>query len=314
MTRLPRRFIALGVLALLLLLVPLLTGSSYVRHLFILAFLYGVIASNWDLSQGYGGIFNFGHLAFFGLGAYTAAILSAQLGVNPWLAVLASALVPALSALLVALPVVRLRGIYVILVTFAFGQLCSQIIVSQARVTGGNQGLVGVPGLVAFGHDFGGDNKLAYYYLAFALLILSTAFLRWIIRSDTGLAIIALRDQEDYGVARGANLARTRLSTMVLSAIFTGLAGGFYSTYLGVVSPDVFSFSIVTTVLSMVLLGGLGTIYGPIIAAFVLTFLTELLVDLGPARYLIVAALTVAVLWLAPGGLYAGLHGRLKVR
>lgn len=308
-----RRLLMLGAL-LLLLLLPLVIQTSYLRHLFILAFIYAVIASNWDLSQGYGGIFNFGHLAFFGLGAYTTGVLTAQFNVNPWLALLASAALPTLVAALVAFPAVRLRGIYVILVTFAFGQLCLQLVVSQGQLTGGTQGLVGIPALMAFGHDFGTDQKLAYYYTALALLVVSTVYLRTVVRSDTGLAIIALRDQEEYSVARGVSLVRTRLAALTLSAVFTGLIGGFYATYLGVVSPDVFSFSILAAVLGMLLLGGLATVYGPIFAAFLITFLTEAMVDFGPVRYLVIAVLMIIVLRVMPGGLYSFIQARQGTR
>jgi branched-chain amino acid transport system permease protein len=288
-----------------LLLVPLLVDNSYVRHLFILAFIYAVLASNWDLSQGYGGIFNFGHLAFFGLGAYSSGILVKQLEWNPWLALAVSGIVPVLAALLVGLPVVRLKGIYVVLVTFAFGQLCLQLILSQSSLTGGSQGLVSIRGLELAGYSFSGDGKLGYYYVGLLLLLLSTLYLRGLVRSDFGLSIQALRDQEDYAIARGISLAHTRLLTLMASALFTGIAGGFYAIYLGVVSPDVFSFTITSTVLGMLLLGGLSTLYGPIMASFIITFGSEALVSLGPVRFLIIAGLTILVLRLLPGGLYS---------
>ncbi len=299
-----RRVLGLAALACLL-LVPLLVDNSYLRHLFILAFIYAVLASNWDFSQGYAGIFNFGHLAFFGLGAYSSGILIKQLEWNPWLALAVSGVVPVAAAFLVGLPVVRLKGIYVVLVTFAFGQLCLQIILSQSGLTGGSQGLVSVKALELAGHSFSEDGKLGYYYLGLILLLVSTSYLRWLVRSDFGLSVQALRDQEDYAIARGISLPYTRLLTLMASAVFTGIAGGFYTIYLGVVSPDVFSFTITSAVLGMLLLGGLATIYGPILAAFIITFGSEALIGLGATRYLIIAGLTVVVLRLFPGGLYS---------
>lgn len=296
----------LGLVALAgLLLVPLVADNTYVRHLFILAFIYAILASNWDFSQGYGGIFNFGHLAFFGLGAYSSGILIKQFEWNPWLALLVSGLVPVFAALLVGLPVVRLKGIYVVLVTFAFGQLCLQLILSQSNLTGGSQGLVSIGGLVLAGHSFATDSKLGYYYIGLVLLLVSTLYLRWLVHSDFGLSVQALRDQEDYAMARGISLPYTRLFTLMASALFTGTAGGFYAIYLGVVSPDVFSFTITSTVLGMLLLGGLSTLYGPILAAFIITFGSEALVSLGVIRFLIIAGLTILVLRLLPGGLYS---------
>ena len=300
----PLPLVLLLLLLAFLLVAPWVFPSSYVRHLFILAFIYAIVASNWDLSQGYGGIFNFGHLAFFALGGYTSAILAKNFEVNPWLAVLAAGVIPALASLLIVLPVVRLKGIYVILVTFAFSQLCLQLVLSQAKVTGGSSGIVLVPPLGLGSYDFSTDTKLAYYFTALLLLIISTVFLRYLVNSDFGLSVQALRDNEDYAIARGVPLARTRLLTLVLSSIFTGLAGGFYSIYLRVISPDIFSFGLMSTVLGMLLLGGLSTIYGSILAALILTFVSEALIGLGPVRHLIIASLMVLVLRMLPGGLY----------
>lgn len=340
------RPIAFALILLGLALVPVFVTDAYIRHLFIISFIYAIVASNWDLTLGYCGIFNFGHLTFFGIGVYTTAILSKLLGVDPWLAIPAAALPAVIAAVIVAAPVVRLSGIYVVLVTFAFGQLVLQFILSQSGITGGASGIVRIPGLEipapviqfvtgdpeARAYRFIRDYKLGYYYVGLSLLVASTVFLRLVVNSPFGRSIEALRDNEEYARARGISIARQRMMTLAASAIFTAVAGGFYAIYLRVASPEVFGFSTLTLALSMVLVGGIATTYGPIIAAIVLTGVLEGLTLVEPMnqgeafaplvavnnllaeqemRFLLIAVAMVAVLAIAPRGLSV-LVGRLR--
>ena len=220
-----------------LIVLPLVVPSPYIRHLLIVAFLYGIVASNWDLSMGYGGIFNFGHIAFFALGVYASAILSKSFGITPWATIPMAGVVGVIAALIVSLPVLRLKGIYVVLVTFAFSQLCLQLILSQSEVTGGSLGMPLLPPLKLGDYNFARDGKFGYYYVALFLLVASTVYLHRLVRSHFGVSMVALRDNEDYAISRGISLARQRLLTLASSALFTGIAGGFYATYLRVASP-----------------------------------------------------------------------------
>ena len=289
----------------LLAAVPLLFDGSYLRHLFIIAMIYAVVASSWDLSLGYGGLFNFAHLTFFGVGAYGSAILSKVVGLPPLFTVPAGGLVAILAAVVVFVPIQRLRGIYIILVTFAFTQLVSQIVISQAEITGGSIGMTFLPPIEIFGYNLARDGKFGYFYLALALLVASTVCLRRFVTSATGLALVALRDNEDYAVVRGVSRARTHLLTLVTSAAFTGIAGGLYATYLRTASPNVFGFDLLALVLSMLLVGGSGTLFGAVMAAFLLTFVSEAMAGLGAWRHLIISAMIVVVMLFYPGGLFA---------
>jgi branched-chain amino acid transport system permease protein len=288
---------------LLLLVAPMVLTGSYTRHLLIVSLIYAIVAANWDLSLGYAGLFNFAHLAFFGIGLYVSAILTKLVGIDPWLAMPLAGLCTAAAAALVSLPVIRLRGIYVVLVTFAFGQLVQQIVLSQADVTGGSQGMVMVPPLRIGTYNFARDGKLAYCYAAIALFTVSLGLLYWLVHSRVGLAIRAVRDDESYAAARGLSLARTHFLAIFLSAPLTGVAGAFFGAYSRVASTEVFGFGTLSLVLSMVLLGGTGTLFGPVVAAFVLTFVSEALVDLGLWRFLLISGGMIVVLVLFPGGL-----------
>lgn len=296
--------LALGFVVLALL--PLVFTDTYSRHILIMAFIYAVIASNWDLSLGYGGVFNFSHLALFGIGVYAYGLLTKLVGLDPWLALAVSGAIATLAAILVTIPILRLKGIYIILVTFGFAQLVMQVILSQSEITGGTQGMVRIPGLYWFGHNMVRDGKLAYFFIALALLGASTVFLRAIVRSRIGAGIVALRDNEEYAISRGISLVRQRMITLAASAFFTGVAGAFYAAYQRNASVDVFGMSLSTIILSMVLLGGTSTIYGAILASFVLTVFAELMADFGAWRPIITALLIIAVMLAYPTGL-AGL-------
>lgn len=300
------RMLALLAGFILLALLPLVVQDSYLRHLFITAFIFAVIASNWDLSLGYAGLFNFGHLAFFATGVYTAGIAAKGFGIDPWLAIPMGGVTAALAALLVSAPVVRLKGIYVVLVTFAFGQLLMQLILSQSQLTGGAEGMVRIPYLQIGEYKFIRDYKLGYYYVGLGILAVSTVYLLWLVRSPFGRSLLALRDNEDYARARGVSITRQRVLALMLSAIFPGIVGGFFAVYLRVASPEVLSFGTLSLALSMVLIGGTGTIIGPIIAAFLLIFTTEAMAGIRgmeEARFLIVAVGMILILRFRPGGL-----------
>lgn len=300
--------LALAVLAIL----PVFVTDSYTRHLFILAFVYAVVASNWDLSLGYAGLFNFGHLTFFAVGVYTSAIAAKTWGVDPWLAIPMGGVTAAITALIVSLPVARLKGIYVVLVTFGFSQLVLQLILSQSQITGGAGGMVRIPGLEIGDYRFIRDFKFGYYYVALGLLVIATIYLLMLAKLPFGKSLLAVRDNEDYAQARGISVARQRVLALVASAIFPGIAGGFFAIYLRVAAPEVLSFGTLSLALSMVLIGGTATIIGPIIAALVLTFATEAMAGIRgmeEARFIVVAVGMILILRFAPGGL-ARIWGR----
>lgn len=285
-------------------LAPQIFRGSVIQNLAVLSLLYAVVASNWDLTLGYAGIFNFAHVAFFGVGCYVAAISSLQFGVPSWVDLLLAVAVVAVMSGITSALALRLRGIYVALVTFALTELCVAVINSQKDITGGPLGLAGVPDLTIGKFAFSADGR-AYFYAAELLLIASTLAMRWLANSDFGMSLVALRDFEDYAVSRGVPAMRQRVVAIVASGVFTSLAGALYAHYLSVASPDIFSFSLTTLLLSMVLVGGAATTYGPIVAALVLTVVTEELAGIGNLRFMVIAVLIVLTLRFLPGGVWS---------
>jgi branched-chain amino acid transport system permease protein len=298
-----------GLVALAVFMVlPFLINSSYFLHIAILGMLYAVVASNWDLTLGYAGVFNFAHSAFFGVGAYTSGILAIRYGVSPWIGIIAGMFMAMVVSVVVSVPAIRLRGIYVALITFACSQLIVLLLLSQPALSGGQQGLPGLPGLSIGDFQFR-QNPIAYYYLVGILLVGSTYTMIRLVRSDFGLSLIALRDFEAYAVSRGVPLARQRFLAFVISSIFTGLAGGIFAHYLIVASPEFFGFSFSTLFLSMILVGGSSTILGPVAMGVVMTFFSELMSTWGPARFMVLAVVIVATMRFLPKGVW-GLFGR----
>ena len=308
-----RKLLALAGFAIFL-LIPLVLENKLLIHLAILGMLYAIVASNWDLTLGYAGVFNFAHLAFFGIGAYTSGILSVKLGISPWLGIPCGAVTAAVASIIVSIPAIRLRGIYVALLTFACSQLVLLLLLSQPLITGGQQGLTGLPQLQIGEFRFR-ESRFAHFYLVGLLLLCSTVFLRRLVTSDFGLSLIALRDFEEYAVARGIPLARQRLLAFLFSSIFPGLAGGVYAHFLIVASPDIFGFSLAVLLLSMVLVGGVATIYGPVLIGVVMTYVSELMassawmsevfgVSRGPVRFMFVAVMIVLTMRFFPQGVW----------
>ena len=156
---------------------PFVFEATYFRHVMILAFVFAIVATSWDFSLGFGGLFNFAHVALFAVGIYTYAILAKTLGVSPWLAILAGGFTSAFVALLISIPVLRLDGIYVILVTIAFSQLLYLIVISASSVTGGTSGMVTLPTLTINGYRLSGDGRIGYYFVGLGLLAANILFL-----------------------------------------------------------------------------------------------------------------------------------------
>lgn len=210
-----------------LFLLPRLTEQSYLRHMVLVAMLYAMVASGWNITLGFGSIFNFAHPAFFAIGAYAAGIAIKSYGIDPIWTPLLGAGAALIAGVVVCLPVLRLQGIYVILVTFGFGQLCLQVVLNQRELPGGNFGLVSIPPLRVAGYSFRADGNLGYYYLTLALLMLTVALITWLRRSPFGWKIIALRDNEPYAVARAIHMAKIRLAAFAISGAISGaIAGG----------------------------------------------------------------------------------------
>jgi branched-chain amino acid transport system permease protein len=283
---------------------PLVVSSTYYRSILVVAFLYAVVAASWDLTLGYAGVFNFAQLATFGIGSYATAIFALR-GIYPLLSLLLATILAVLFNTIVAIPVLRLRGVYVALLTFGAGQLVGSIALGWNEVTGGSSGLVLVPPLVILGFDFNWS-AIGYIYLAETLLLITFFVLMKVVKAPFGLSLLASRDAESYALSRGIPVGRQRVMSLAIGGIFTGLSGGLFTLYISSAAPTVFGFGTATLVLSMVLVGGTGTIVGPILAAIFLTYIQNIrqIAGLGPITFMIISLVIILILRYLPGGLW----------
>lgn len=280
-------------------------GNPFDRTVMITFFVWAVLAVSWNLLIGYGGIPAFGNLAFFAIGGYTSGYLSIH-GYAPWFSILVGTMSSAVLGLIMGAPTLRLRGIYVALFTFAFEELLRNIVLLPELIpwTGGSLGLQTIPYFTIDPSWL----QLFNYYVGFGILLLNCGLVYLFLRSRMGLALISLRESELYAESLGVNTYRHKLLAFGLSALFSGLAGGFYAHYTGAFTGSNLSFTLLLQVLVMILIGGLGTQLGPVIGAFMLTFASEylrayLMGQLAMIRLVAIGALIPTILILFPSGL-----------
>lgn len=282
---------------------PYVVVSGSGRLLAATALIYALLAASWNLTLGIGGIFNFAHIGFFGVGGYTMAVATVTWHWNPWLALLLATVAGGLAGALAYLPVIRMRGIYIALITFVFVQLCYYLVLAIPGITGGSSGLTGVPSLTLGAFSFAKYSGLGYLWLLGGAVILLLILLRATLRSDFGKSLIALRDNEHLAVSRGINRVRQQLLAFVLSGAIAGVTGALYVLYFRVADVTLFSFGFVTLGLSMIFLGGTGRIWGPVVGALIVTVIDRQLTDLGPMRAILIGIGTLLVLIFLPRGI-----------
>jgi len=288
-------------------LMPAISPDAALLGVFTVMLVWLVVNVAWNVVLGFAGILSFGQIAFFGVGAYTAAILSGHAGVSSWLDTLAGAVTGGIAALLIGLAVLRLRGIYVVLVTLAFHQLLDSLVSTDySGLTGGPNGLAVAPYVASTSLL---TQSLVGYWIALVAAIAIIAMVLLLLRSPIGLALVAARDAEHVATARGVMATKYRMVAFVLSGAVAGLMGAFYAHYIGVVSPELFSFGLVISLLSMIIVGGWGTVWGPIVGTVTMTILTRYVQGEFPEyQSLIMAAVLVLAVLLFPGGLVAGIR------
>jgi branched-chain amino acid transport system permease protein len=275
-------------------------GNDYYIGLVILVCVYGTVTVSWNLVLGFGGLFTFGQMAFFAIGAYTAALLSTDSGVSPWAGLVAGTCLAGFAGLLIGVPSLRLYGPYMVLFTLAF-QLTLQIVITTdtSGFTGGADGVIGLPALTFPGLSTS-DTAL---YFALAMITGTLLFIGWLLRSPVGVAIQGLRDSEDVTVARGVGRTRHRVAIFVVSAAFTGLAGSFYAYHSTVITPSVLDLGLLVQLLAMIIIGGTGSMGGVLAGTALIVWLDDRLATEGSLSKLLFGAIILAVVVLLPGGI-----------
>ena len=261
-----------GLLCVLLLLAPWFVDEYWLAQLtFVL--IYGVVGLGLMLLAGFTGQFSIGHAAFLGTGAYTQAVLS-NMGVPFPVAMVGAAALSAAVGVVIALPALRLKGIYLGIATLSFGFIVEEVFARWESVTGGNSGLHVKPAHV-FGWELGSGN--GFYFLCLVVAVLCTLAILNLLRSPTGRAFVAIRDSEISAQSMGIHLARYKTLSFAISAALAGLGGALYAHKLSFISPDQFSILQSIDLLLLVVIGGLGSVHGAFLGAIFLISMPQLI-------------------------------------
>jgi branched-chain amino acid transport system permease protein len=292
-------------LSLALACVPLILRNPW--HLGILNFiaLHAIVVLGLNLFVGCAGQVSLGHAAFFGLGAYGSAILTTTFPLPPWAAIPCTAAAVAIVAVAIGIPTLRLSGHYLAMATLGFNVIVHNGLVQWDAVTGGPSGLSGIPPLGLLGVAVEGE--VANYYLLWAAAMLALTLALNVVRSGIGRGLAALAEDETAAAALGVDVRRGKIAVFTVSAIFASLAGSLFAHYLGTITPDTFGIFASIDFVIMVVIGGMGSLWGSLAGAAVVTLLPHLLGPLEGYREMIYGGIVVAILLVLPRGPFAAL-------
>jgi len=291
-------------------LLPVVFGSPYALSTMVLIGIHTIVTIGLCLLMGYAGQISLGQAAFFGLGAYGSAILTARFGWSGWAAMAAAAVGTGLLAWLIGIPILRLHGHYLALGTLALGVIVHIVLTEWKEYTGGPTGLPGIPRLRLGSLVLAGDR--AWYYLVWGLVLAGLVVALNIVRSRPGRALRAIRDSEPAARSLGVDVTGAKVRILVTSAVYASVAGSLYAHYMTFVSPAAFDVDLSTRLVLMAAIGGMASIWGAPLGAAVVSLLSlalrevvPLLTGYGAAEYEIIAygVLLVAIMIYLPEGL-----------
>ena len=316
--RLDPSYYVLAVLVVVLAVLALTVKDKFYLHVLIMMMFYASASSAWNIIGGFGGQLSLGHAAFFGIGAYTSTLLFINLGISPWIGMLAGGAASVAIAAIIGYPSFRLRGPFFTLVTIAFAEVLRIATVSTPEITKGSVG-VSVP-FRPSALNFIFRETYEYALVALGFMVVMIGLSLWIERSRIGYYLASLREDEDAAQALGVNTTRYKLIALLVSAFFTSVMGTFYAQYIFYIEPfGIFSLDFGVLLAMMAIIGGLGTVWGPVAGAFFVTPLGEFLrANLGGQfqglHLVIYGTVLILMVILLPNGVVPAIAGRLRHR
>jgi branched-chain amino acid transport system permease protein len=286
-------------------LCPLVLGL-YSLHVVIVSLFYVMMAASWNLIAGYTGQVSFAHAAFAGIGAYTSGILAAKAGLSPWLGVAAGSLTAGAMGLGVGVLCLRMGGIYLSLTTLGFSEILRIIITNEYEITRGTMGLQIPPMVEPYSKD-------VHFFILLAGAVFTLIVVYKMIHSNIGLNFRAVQNDERAARSLGVNVVGVRVLAFTLSSALAGLAGGIYGHYLMLITPEIPSLDLQFFVLSMTVIGGLGSFMGPVIGSFALNILSEYIRAYGEYHVLVFGLVALTMARFVPKGV-VGLVNDLRPR
>jgi len=254
-----------------MLILPFMAGP-YLTYVVNLAAIATIGALGLNILTGFTGQISLGHAAFLAIGAYSAAILTADAGWPFWLALPAAGFITAISGLVVGIPSLRLKGLYLVMTTIAFSFIVQYVIIKWESLTRGSTGM-GVPSPEIFGYVI--DNDRGFYFLIMPITLVMMTFARNLIRTKVGRAWVAIRDRDISAEVKGVHLAKYKTMSFFVSSFYAGVAGGLYAYYITDISPEHFPIHLSIDYLAMIIIGGMGSILGSLFGAMFVTMLPE---------------------------------------
>ena len=268
------RWLPVILVAAIVIILPLFFPSAYYYRIGALVFIFALAVVGLNLLMGFAGQVSLGHAGFLGIGAYSVAIGPAHFGVPSWLCLFAGAVLSGVVAFVVGRPILRLKEHYLAVATLGFGLLVAIVLTNEAGWTGGPDGM-SVPALTLFGWRPRGSD--AWYWIAGATFVGGFLLARNLMESPTGRALQAIHDSEIAARVLGIDVARKKLTVFIISAIYASVAGSYLALFNGLVTPDVAGFLRSIELVAMVVLGGMGSIFGSLVGAAVLVVLPQVL-------------------------------------
>lgn len=300
-----KELLKLLIFALFILAVPLALEGSYLINVLVFVGINTMLAIGLNLLLGYAGQISLGHAGFFGLGAYLSGILTATYGWNPWAVMPLAAVIVGILAFLIGFPILKLKGHYLAMATLGLGIIIYIVFNETVDLTGGPSGLSGIPNLSIGSFTF--DTDLKNYYLIWVFTIGIVFLSVNLTNSRVGRALRAIHDSEVAARVMGVNARLLKVQIFALSAVISSLAGSLYAHTMTFVSPASFGFNFSVELLTMVVIGGLGSIYGSFLGAALLTLLPEFLRAAHDYDIIIYGGLLMLMVMFMPGGLVRGI-------
>jgi len=298
---------------LLLGMAPYLISDEYILHILAVSLMFGTLAMGFDLSAGYISVANWGYAAMMGLGAYTSALLLINLGISPWIGIFIGALFAALLGLVIGMLTLKMEGMYAAILAWFVGLVLMALAASLQELTRGTLGLN-----VDLFFETGWTKP--YFYVIFLICVVTYMVLRKVTNSKLGLAFTALGLDAEAARFCGVNPMKYKVINFTISCFIAGLCGGFYAHFMGILTPDLMATKHTVEILVIAYIGGRGSIWGPLLAAFLIYPAFEYLNFLLEFKWVIYGALLIVVMIFYPGGLSrfwysaeAYLMGKLKL-
>ena len=306
-----RKHLAPAILLIIAVALPIILRGDYLRHLLVMSCIFAILALGLDIVLGYMGEISLGHSAFFGIGAYTSALLSLKLGISVWLSGIAAvAFVGILGFVIGYISLSRTRGVPFAIVTFGFGLVLWLLCSNWYDLTHGFSGISRIPPPVIDVPWMPGielKSPFSYYYLVLAFLIISIYVIRRLLKSKFGRAIIALRENEDLARSVGINPLWYYTLAFALSAALAGGSGAAFAHFVRFITPDLLGMDYVFMMLIMVIVGGKGTTAGPVLGAVIFVLVPEWLRMVEQLRPVLLGIFFLLCIIFLPGGVYPGL-------